>query len=254
MVHHDILLSVLNKRFGFQGVILNWVESYLQPRHFKVCIADTKSTSRQLEQSVPQGSVGGPNSFNVYCSTITSVVLDDLDIDFGVFADYHNLRKTFQPSVPNMEKDSLTAMELCLDYIITWMNMNWLKTNPTKTELMYIASQWQIKKSVENLIRVGMDMVERSALIKLMGTWLDEQLSFEHHIAQKCKNAMLGIYKIRNLRRFLSFEACQVLIHSLVLLHLDYCNSLLFGLSDCVIRKFQCVQNIAVKLLFNHGK
>ena len=29
MVHDDILLSVLNKRFGFQGVVLNWVESYL---------------------------------------------------------------------------------------------------------------------------------------------------------------------------------------------------------------------------------
>ena len=29
MVHHDILLSVLNKRFGFQGVILKRVESYL---------------------------------------------------------------------------------------------------------------------------------------------------------------------------------------------------------------------------------
>ena len=28
MVHHDMLLSVLNKRFGFQGTILNWVESY----------------------------------------------------------------------------------------------------------------------------------------------------------------------------------------------------------------------------------
>ena len=29
MVHHDILLSVQNRRFGFQGNILNWVETYL---------------------------------------------------------------------------------------------------------------------------------------------------------------------------------------------------------------------------------
>ena len=136
-----------------------------------------------------------------------------------------------------MEKDSLTAMELCLDNIITWMNMNWLKINPTKTEFMYTASQWQIKKCAENSVRVGVDMVERSALIKLLGTWLDEHLSFEYHITQKCKNAMLSIYKIRNLRRYLSVEACQVLIHSLVFLHLDYCNSLLYGLPDCAIRK-----------------
>ena len=102
MLHHDILLSVLNKRFGFQGSILNWVESYLHPRYFKVGIGDTKSDSRQLKQLVPQGSVGGPNLFNFYCSIITSVIPEDLDIDLG--ADDHNLRKTFQPSVPDMEK------------------------------------------------------------------------------------------------------------------------------------------------------
>ena len=135
MVYHDILLSVLNRRFGFQGTILNWVESYLCPRHFKVCIGDTKSDLRQLKQLVPQGSVGGPNLFNFYCGTITLVIPEDLDIDLVAFADDHNLRKTFQPSVPDMEKESLTAMELCLDNIIEWMNMNQLKINPTKTEL-----------------------------------------------------------------------------------------------------------------------
>ena len=154
--------------------------------------------------------------FNFYCSTITSFIPEDFDIDLGAFADDHNLRNTFQPSVSDIEKESLTAMELCLNNIIEWMNMNQLKINPTKTEFMYMASWWQISKCAENLIRVGTDMVERSALVKLLGICLDEHLSFEYHITQKCKNAMLSIYKIRNLRRYLSVEACQVLIHSLV--------------------------------------
>ena len=123
-------------------------------------------------------------------------------------------------------------MELCLDNIITWMNSNQLKINPTKTKLMYIASWWQIKKCTENWMRVGIDMVERSALIRVLGTWLDEHLSFKYHISQKCKNGMLSIYKLRNLGRYLLVEACQVLIHSLVFSHLDYCNSLLYGLLD----------------------
>ena len=105
-----------------------------------------------------------------------------------------------------------------------------VKNKPSKTQLMYIASQWQIKKYVENSIRGGMDMVERYTLIKLLGTWLDEHLTFKHHITQKCKNALLSIYKIRNHRRFLLFEVCQVLIHSLDFWHLDYCNSLLYCL------------------------
>ena len=74
MVNHDILLSVLDKRFGLEGNILNWAETYLCPRNFKVCIGDAKSDVRQLKQSVPQGSVGGPILFNFYCSTITSAI------------------------------------------------------------------------------------------------------------------------------------------------------------------------------------
>ena len=89
---------------------------------------------------------------------------------------------------------------MSLDKIIEWMNINRLKINPTKTELMYIASRWQMKKCVEKSIRVGADRVDRTAKVKLLGVWLDEHLSFEHHIMQKCKNAMLSIYKIRNLK------------------------------------------------------
>ena len=97
--------------------------------------------------------------------------------------------------------------------------MNCLKINPTKTELMYIANRWQIRKCAENSIRVGAHRVERSAQVKLLGTWLDEHLSFKYHLMQMCKNTMLSSYKIRNLRRYLSMKACQVLIHSLVFFH-----------------------------------
>ena len=56
------------------------------------------------------------------------------------------------------------------------MNINCLKINPTKTELMYIASRWQIKKCVEKSIRVGADRVDRTAKVKLLGVWLDEHV------------------------------------------------------------------------------
>ena len=80
-VNHDILLSVLNKRFGLQGKILNWTETYLWQGNFKVCIGDAKFGVRQLKQSVPQGSVGGPILFNFYCSTITSVIDEGCEIE-----------------------------------------------------------------------------------------------------------------------------------------------------------------------------
>ena len=38
---------------------------------------------------------------------------------------------------------------------------------------------------------------------------------------------------------------------SLVLSHLDYCNSIFFGLPDCEMAKLQKVQNCAAKLILN---
>ena len=86
-VNHDILLFVLDKRFGLKGNILNWAETYLRPRNFKVCIGDAKSKVRQLKQLVPQGSVGGPILFIFYCSTLTSAIDERCRIELGAFAD-----------------------------------------------------------------------------------------------------------------------------------------------------------------------
>ena len=75
----------------------------------------------------------------------------------------------FIPALPDNEKEAKKVMEMSLDNIIKWMNMNQLKINPTKTELMYIASSWQIRKCVENSIRVGADRVERSFPSQVIG-------------------------------------------------------------------------------------
>ena len=107
--------------------------------------------------------------FNLYCSTITSVIDESCEIELGAFADDNNLRKMFIPALPDNEKEALKVMEMSLDNIIEWMNMNHLKINPTKTELMYIASRGQIRKCVENSIRVGADRVERTGSSEVIG-------------------------------------------------------------------------------------
>ena len=43
-------------------------------------------------------------------------------------------------------------------------------------------------------------------------------------------------------------------MYSLVLSHLDYCNSLFFGLPDTVLHKAQNIQNWAAKIVLRRGK
>ena len=46
-VDHNILLEVLNKRFGIEGQPLHWVETYLRPRAFQVNVGDKYSQTQE---------------------------------------------------------------------------------------------------------------------------------------------------------------------------------------------------------------
>ena len=110
-------------------------------------------------------------------------------------------------------------------------------------------SKVQLNKCTVDSINVCGNTVKRSKAIKLLGMMLDEQLSFKAHIVQKCKSAMYGLLQIKHIRCYLTREACELLVHGLVISHIDYCNSLFAGLPDVDIGKLQRVQNTAVKVI-----
>ncbi len=72
-VNHQILLSTLLKK-GISGTALQWFESYLSDRSFKVSWRGEVSKSQHLATGVPQGSVLGPLLFSVYMASLGSVI------------------------------------------------------------------------------------------------------------------------------------------------------------------------------------
>ena len=64
-VDHDVLLKVLQRRFGLEGTALKWADTYLRPRQFTVNVEKSYSLPRQLNYCVPQGSCAGPTYFNI---------------------------------------------------------------------------------------------------------------------------------------------------------------------------------------------
>ena len=119
---------------------------------------------------------------------------------------------------------------------------------------MMIGSRKQLSKCVTNNITVCNDTVEKSEIIKLLGIWINSNLNLKTNVTKKSQTAMLNIFKIKHIRRYLKQEACEVLVHGLVMLHLNYCNSLFYGLPDCDLNRPQRVHSIACKLVVNRSK
>ena len=126
--------------------------------------------------------------------------------------------------------------------------------NSSKTEFILFGHPKQLKKCSSNYLKVCGDDVRLSVDVRYMGVYLDSQLIFKQHITHKWKVAMLNIHRIRNIRSTLTTEATHTLVLGLVTSHLDFCNSVLFGLPKSSIKKLQRVQNIVVKLVLNRTK
>ena len=89
----------------------------------------------------------------------------------------------------------------------------------------------------------------QSETVKNFGTVFDTSLSLEKQVTAVCKAGFYHLRNIARVRKRLSFESNQVLLHAFVTSKLDYCNSLYYGLPDFLIKKLQYVQNSAACLL-----
>ena len=57
-----------------------------------------------------------------------------------------------------------------------------------------------------------------------------------------------------HIRKYLTKECTETLIHAFISSRLDYCNSLLFGVPECHLHKLQRVQNAAACLIFQGSR
>jgi len=103
-------------------------------------------------------------------------------------------------------------------------------------------------------VRVRNFEIASSTYIKNLGAWFDEKLSMATHVTKICSAPFFKLYNIRRIRRYLTQDSAETLIHSFITNKVDYCNSLLYGLPACQLDKLQRVQHAAASLVFNELK
>ncbi len=252
-VDHDIALQVLRSKYGISGVALEWHKSYLSGRMQCVNINGTHSEISKLAYGVPQGSCLGPVLFTQYASSLFDVIYQHLDDGHG-FADDHQLYLPFSASSILSQQEAIYRMENCLCDIKAWMLSYKLKMNDSKTEFMIVSSRQQLDKLCVDSIRVGDSVVKAVDNVRDLGAYLDKNMSMGTHINAKCTAAFKQLYNLRRIRKYLTREATETLVHSFIFSHIDYCNALLYDLPKYQIHKLQRIQNMAAKLIFQQPK
>ena len=87
-----------------------------------------------------------------------------------------------------------------------------------------------------------------------LGIIIDRELSFESHVTAVCRAGYNQLRQLRSVVRSLSVHATKTLVQAFISCRLDYCNSLLYGINDGLIRRLQSVQNAAARLVTGAGR
>ena len=188
------------------------------------------------------GSVLGPVLFGLYATPLSDIIANH-SVNHQLFADDTQLQK----SAPLNEVTNLTKeLNACTDNIKTWMTENQLKLNDDKTEVLLFPFSSSLKSSTVYLpdsITLGSHNILLSDSPRNLGVILYSNLSMKKHVIKVCQTAYFELKRISSVHRFLAEDTAKTLVASYILSRLDYCNCLLMGTSNSVIRPLQKIQN-----------
>ena len=116
--------------------------------------------------------------------------------------------------------------------------------------MILIGTKAQLKKvKIDNLAVGDSKIVPSTEAIRNLGCWFDNNFTMNAHVTKTCKAGFFYLHNICRIRKFLTQEITEKLIHAFVTSRLDYCNSLLYGLPSNLLAKLQRVQNAAARLI-----
>ena len=123
-----------------------------------------------------------------------------------------------------------------------------LSINDKKTEYFIIASYQQ---------RFHWVNCWRYLCVRNLGVHGLKIMSMNTHVVKVCSKAFRGLHTIRHTRKFLAEESTKSLVHAFVTSHLDYSNSLLYGMPKNECDRLQRILNAVARVIcviptFNH--
>ena len=96
--------------------------------------------------------------------------------------------------------------------------------------------------------------ISTSQQARNLGVVFDEELNMDAHISALCKSISFQLFKIGEIRKYLSVDTTATLVHSLITSRLDCANAILYGLPEKQLDRLQRIQNSAARLVAKVGK
>ena len=171
-----------------------------------------------------------------------------------MYADDIQLYVYFDAKIPGDAERAIARLRACIEEIRAWMTRNKLQLNDGKTEFFISCSSYNERLITDIPITIGDTTIHPSSSIKNLGVMFDRNMSMSDHVNVTIRTVNFHLRNIRRIRRFITVDTCHHLVRSLVLSRLDYCNSLLHGITVSDQNRLQTLQNRAARIIFKSDR
>ena len=231
---HDLLIAKLHA-YGFDHLSLKLMHSYLTDRFQRVRINSTFSSWFEIFTGVPQGSILGPNLYNINSNDLFLMVL----LDLCNFAD-DNSPFAVAPKMPRV----LEKLENEAKSLLDWIKNNGLKANPDKFHLILS------DKDLGHSIQVDGSIIKNCANAKLLGIKFDNKLTFKLHVEELCTKASKKLHALARVSNYMTLKQRKLIMYSFISSHFGYCPLVWMFHSRILNNKINRIHERALRIVY----
>ena len=199
-------------KLGVRPSLIPLLANYLSDRSMKVKFNGELSEIMSLIGGGPQGTLIGGLEYIVQSNDNADIVppkdrfkfIDDLSILqliclSGLVRDYNFHQHV--PSDISVEQKFLPSYTFNtqeqLNFINNWTQENKMKLNPSKCKFMIFSRS---KENFTTRLEINQETIERVPVMKILGTWISEDLTWTKNCQEICKKAYSRLSIITKLK------------------------------------------------------
>ena len=152
--------------------------------------------------------------------------------------------------VGQMWNQSSIVLKEGLNDISKWCDQNRMVVHPGKAKSMVLASRQkhQLKPLILN-VTLGTNIIEQVREHRVLGITTDEELKWQPHIDNICKQAGRILFLLGQLRKYVDIDCRKLFFNAHLMAHINYASTVWSNASEVHLKKLNSFHRRAAKLI-----